>query len=159
MYALKKEEELYHDPSTELRLVAEAPAAVQADLLSEAALERRSVHIGAAWATAAIYAALILVYWVTFGGNRSSAFMVAISSGFAVAFFAVPWFALRSRKAFLLRSQQSAVRQRTFSEFLDGPVDTANGICSGREAMVQILTVPLCLLAATAAFAAIWAFV
>lgn len=48
---------------------------------------------------------------------------------------------------------------RTFQEFLDGDVDIATGLISGREAMVQIIVLPLTLAVGGTAIALIWVFI
>ncbi|MBS0233672.1 MAG: hypothetical protein JSR99_09315 [Proteobacteria bacterium] len=58
--------------------------------------------------------------------------------------------------AFNAAGQQSARRQRSFHQFLRGRVDIATGFISGREAMVQIVMLPVSLAFGATAMALIW---
>ncbi len=61
--------------------------------------------------------------------------------------------------AYYSANSRAAGRGRTFRQFLRGRADIATGLISGREAMLQIATLPLGLAVGATAMALIWVFI
>ena len=83
------------------------------------------------------YAALILVFFALFTGSASALFMVFIAAGFAVAFFTIP------RIFFAIEADPS--RRPSLPAFLHRGLQTATGHSSGKDALIQMLIVPVLL--------------
>lgn len=83
------------------------------------------------------YAALILVFFALFTGSATALFMVCIAAGFAVAFFTVP------RIFFAIEGDKS--RRPSLPAFMRRGLATATGHSSGRDALIQMLIVPVLL--------------
>jgi hypothetical protein len=85
----------------------------------------------------ASYAALILVFFALFTGSATALFMVVIAAGFAVAFFTVP------RIFFAVEADPS--RRPSLPAFMHKGLATATGHSSGRDALIQMMIVPVLL--------------
>ena len=85
----------------------------------------------------ATYVSLVLVLFTFFTGSLSAMFAVVIAAGFVAIFFAVPriFFALEPK----------AGRRPSLPEFMEKGVNTLTGHSSGREALLQMLIVPVLL--------------
>ena len=85
----------------------------------------------------AAYAGLILVFFAFFAGSPLAAMAVTIAALFVAIFFAVPriFFAI----------EPAASRRPTLTAFMHEGIDTLTGHCSGRDALVQMLLVPVLL--------------
>ena len=85
----------------------------------------------------AAYAALILVFFAFFTGSATALFAVTIAAGFAIAFFSVP------RLFFAVEPDPG--RRPSLSVFMYRGLDTLTGHSSGKDALVQMLIVPVLL--------------
>jgi hypothetical protein len=83
------------------------------------------------------YAALILVFFALFAGSATALFMVCIAAGFAVTFFTIP------RIFFAIEADPS--RRPSLPAFMHSGLQTATGHSSGRDALIQMLIVPVLL--------------
>ncbi len=86
----------------------------------------------------AIWAMFIGVFWVTFSASLHALFVVGIASFYAVIFFGVPIILAR-------QSPYEKPRDGDLPRFLRSRVEVFGGILSGRDIMIQILLVPVCL--------------
>jgi hypothetical protein len=80
--------------------------------------------------------ALLSVFWVTFFVSSSALFMVVVSTFYAVVFFGVPY-------TFWRINPKRASPRQGLHEFLRTPFETMYGVVSGREALLQVIMVPL----------------
>ena len=85
----------------------------------------------------AAYAGLILAFFAFFTGSFLALFAVSVATMFVAIFFAVPriFFAV----------EPDASRRPSFSAFMHRGLDTPTGRCTGRDALVQMLIVPVLL--------------
>ena len=96
------------------------------------------VHWGGHTLLLACWTLLIGAFWVGFGTELSSQFMVAISTVYMLMFFGTPLLIVRiSQKAAWHRKHRE-----TFATFLSKPFDTCTGALTGREALLQMALVP-----------------
>lgn len=89
------------------------------------------------------YAGLIAMFALATVASAQSAFMVSISALFLVAFFTVP--------RLFLGQERKAARRPTLEQFLGEGLETLTGHCTGRDALIQMLIVPVFLTLAVAA--------
>jgi hypothetical protein len=87
------------------------------------------------------YAGILLAFWVAFGGDFDSAFVLVIVSLFALMFFGLP--VLMSRTA--TNDNAPGERPQSLSEFLAKDFDTFTGRVSGWSALMQYAFLPLAL--------------
>lgn len=85
----------------------------------------------------AAYAGLILVFFTFFAGSPLAAMAVAIAALFVAIFFAVP--------RIFFGIEPAAGRRPSLSRFMHEGMDTLTGHCSGGDALVQMLLVPVLL--------------
>lgn len=98
---------------------------------------------------AAAYAAALGIVALTFTASSEALFVIAISSGFAIMFFALPWLMLRIRASHDDRFLRSGTA-------LTAPmVETFTGAIRRGEALAQMVIVPLAVVVAFSAFALI----
>ena len=85
----------------------------------------------------AAYVGLVLVLFTFFTGSLTAMFAVTIAAGFVAIFFAVPriFFAV----------EPSAGRRPSLPEFMEKGVNTLTGHSGGRDALLQMLIVPVLL--------------
>ena len=85
----------------------------------------------------AAYAGLMLVFFAFFTGSASALFAVCVSAGFVAIFFTVPriFFAIEPK----------GKRRPSLGDFMYRGIDTLTGHSSGRDALVQMLIVPVLL--------------
>ena len=92
----------------------------------------------------ACWTALVAVFWFTFAESPNAAFMVAISTAFAIMFFGVPI-------ALYRLGYQKPVSGPSLYSFLNGRVQTLTGPLDGFDALVQVVLIPVCLTIGAAA--------
>lgn len=85
----------------------------------------------------AAYAALVLVFFALFTGSLSALFAVTVSGGFVAIFFSVP------RLFFAVESDRS--RRPSLDTFISRGLGTLTGHVGGRDALIQMLIVPVLL--------------
>lgn len=86
-----------------------------------------------------VYAAIILAFALTMAGSAEAAFMLAISAFYVAIYLAIP--------AVFLAVEADASQRPSLAQFLASGMDTWTGHVSGRGALVQIMIVPLVVLA------------
>ena len=123
---------------------AAAEAAVAPAAANDAAAEPfrpppalADVPAGVTGLVAGSYVALILVFFALFANSPLALFSITICAFFVAIFFAVP-------KIFL-EVEAAPVRRPTFARFLNSGIETLTGRSSGRDALVQMLIVPVLL--------------
>jgi len=144
-----------HENVSTARIAAAAwPSTMDGLVLAEpAALETRADQVAAAPAMpcpaapdvpagvgrliVAAYASLILVFFALFAGSLLALFAITVCAGFVAIFFAVP------RIFFAVESDAS--RRPSLPSFMRRGLATLTGHSSGRDALVQMLIVPVLL--------------
>jgi hypothetical protein len=86
------------------------------------------------------WVALLAIFWVTFWVSSSALFMVVIGTVYAGVFFGVPYEMSR-----IFPGKRTS--DKTLSRFLQEPFRTRTGTIKGYEALLQVVLVPLCLIA------------
>lgn len=113
-----------------------------------------NVHSGAVAAALAAYGWFIAVAWVAFGRGYAALDLVV------VVLISVVLLGLLAGGAMMSRNMTpDRELTRTFSEFVNGKVDTETGQVSGRAALVQIVVMPILLAIGGTMIAAIWIIV
>lgn len=91
----------------------------------------------------AAYAAIIGAFLLTMAGSKEATFMIVISGLYIVVYCSVPWL--------MMRTEGQGDGRPTLQEFMTQGMVTWTGPTSGRDALVQMLLVPvmlcLCVLA------------
>ncbi|MEP6830717.1 MAG: hypothetical protein ABI963_10285 [Rhizomicrobium sp.] len=82
----------------------------------------------------------LAVFWATFWISANALFMVVVGTFYAFVFFGVPYMMSRMVKD---RPEPA----RSLFTFLRQPFATLNGTMRGGEALLQVVLVPLCLIA------------
>lgn len=85
----------------------------------------------------AAYATLIGVFFAFFTGSALALFSVVIAAGFVTIFFVVP--------RIILGIEPDSSQRPSFPIFLDRGLETLTGHSTGRDALVQMLIVPVLL--------------
>ena len=83
----------------------------------------------------ATYAALILVFFALFATSTLAAFSIAVCAFYVAMFFGVP-------RIFLV-IEAAPGRRPSFHCFMRGGIDTLTGRTGGRDALTQMLIVPV----------------
>ncbi len=91
-------------------------------------------------ANVCLYAALIIIFFLTMGYGGEARFMIAISGLYVAMFVGVP-------RIFLAVEEDGSERP-DLRRFLDRGIDTFTGHMSGRSALAQIFIVPALLASA-----------
>lgn len=86
---------------------------------------------------AASYVGLVATFAVAMTGSAQSIFAIVVCGVFLAAFFAVP--------RLFLGLEQSTGRRPSFQRFMNEGMATMTGRSSGRDALVQMLIVPVLL--------------
>lgn len=97
----------------------------------------RGVHSNVLVALVGFYAMMVGSFWAFFARDPAAAGVLVV-----VTLFMVMYFSLIVGGILLADSPAPGERQRSFGEFLNGPVEILAGTISGREAAVQILLLP-----------------
>lgn len=105
---------------------------------------------------AAAYAVMVGTFWVGFVSSGMLAVAMGIVTVCLVAYLGVPWSMAIVARRFNNRIGSAEQRPTSFRRFLAGHFETGAGDVTGFEAMVLVITVPVCLLGAAIAFAVIY---
>lgn len=87
------------------------------------------------------YGGILLAFWLTFTGDATAIFAIAISTAYAVVYFGVPYLMNRMAE----RHAGPNDRRPSLSDFLEGELDTITGRISGWSALVQVTLIPVAL--------------
>jgi hypothetical protein len=117
------------------RIEAPVPIAARAVATPQPATPQLPSAVG--WLMLLVYAALMGAFLLFFGGSGSTAFVIAIGLFFLVVYAAVPFV--------FLRMQARNPDQATWTRFLERGLETWTGHLSGRQALFQILAIPVAL--------------
>jgi hypothetical protein len=82
----------------------------------------------------------LALFWATFWVSANALFMVVIGTFYAAMFFGVPY-------AMLRQVPGRTKAKGSLIAFLDRPFGTIDGALRGYEALLQVILVPLCLIA------------
>ena len=132
------EEVLLHrqPPALHRETVAVAPAEALAPAAAPSpATAAPDVPAAVGGLIAASYAALLAVFFALFAGSPLALFSITICAVFVAVFFAVP-------RIFFAVEADSA-RRPSLSRFWYDGLQTLTGRCSGRDALIQMLIVPV----------------
>jgi hypothetical protein len=86
---------------------------------------------------AASYVGLVATFAIATVGSGQSIFAIVICAVFLAAFFAVP--------RLFLAVEPGAARRPSLGRFMHDGIETFTGRCSGRDALIQMLIVPVLL--------------
>ncbi|MGV8840264.1 MAG: hypothetical protein ACWA6X_08160 [Bauldia sp.] len=134
--------------------VASARSAARYD--AHAATGALALHPAVLRIAAAAYALMIATFWVGFVTTGPLAVAMVIVTICLVAYIGVPWSMALNARRFNVRRGIADEQAGSFRRFLVGHFETAAGSVSGFEALVLVVTVPVCLLGAAIAFALIY---
>jgi len=98
-----------------------------------------ALHAGVVLLTAGMFAIICLAYWVAFGGQLQSAFMVGIATAFLLAYTVTPRMLLR------VKGPDPDASKISFGDFLAGDMEILTGRMRGWEAMVNVMLIPAAL--------------
>lgn len=101
-------------------------------------------------AMALIYVAILAAFWVAFQASALTVFALGVCLVYLIMYFAAPAALVNAAKR---RAGGEKQTKDTFGEFLDAPLSTWTGPCSGRVATIQMLLVPVALALAAAGMA------
>ena len=101
----------------------------------------RGVHRNVLLGLVGLYAAMLMSFWILFVGDSSSALVMTM-----VTVLMIVYFGLMVGGILLADTPAPNEHQRSFGEFLRGPVDIINGVITGRQAAIQMLFLPACML-------------
>jgi hypothetical protein len=124
-------------PDVQAALEAASVPAVPAELARPAAA-MPDLPVGAARLVVSAYVGLIAILFAFFAGSPLATFSLVICAFFVAMFFAVA-------KTFLAVEADPAVKP-SMDRFLHAGIDTLTGRCGGRDALVQMLIVPVLLM-------------
>jgi hypothetical protein len=124
-------------PDAQTALAASAVVSPPA-ILTRAATAMPDLPRGAARLLVSAYAGLIGVLFAFFAGSPLATFSLVICAFFVATFFAVA-------RIFLAVEADPAVRP-SMDRFMRDGIDTLTGRCGGRDALVQMLIVPVLLM-------------
>jgi hypothetical protein len=102
---------------------------------------------------AGAYIAMLGVFWLGFANSAESAQEMGFVTLVFVAFLGLPLLLARAGRAFLARQGKVVEARHRFSDFLSGEFESHTGPVPGREAVVQVATIPVALLLAAAGIA------
>ena len=117
------------------RVEVAPPAATRAVAVPQPATPHLPSAVG--WLMLLAYAALMGAFLLFFGGSGSTAFVIVIGFFFLAVYAAVPFV--------FLRLQARNPDQATWTRFFERGLETWTGHLSGRQALVQILAIPVAL--------------
>ena len=106
----------------------------------------RGVHRNVLVFLVGFYAMMVASFWTFFGRDPSAAGVLVV-----ITLIMVMYFSLIVGGILLADSPAPGERQRSFDEFLRGPVEIFTGTITGREATIQILLLPAAMMALAAA--------
>jgi hypothetical protein len=98
----------------------------------------------------AAYAWMRLVTWLDFSRTVEASWLASVAIVIGIVFFSIPFLLRRTNRA-LARAPQAGLEV-----FLHSDLETATGRLPGRDAYVQIITIPVCLALAATAFGTSW---
>ena len=141
-----------HERITQAQVAAAWPATLEGLVLSEAPLAETAapapLHVlptpaapdvapGVGGLILTAYLGLLAVFFTLFAGSPAALFAVCVSASFVAIFFTVP------RIFFAVEADRS--RRPTLDGFMARGLDTFTGHSSGKDALVQMLIVPILL--------------
>lgn len=99
-----------------------------------------------------VYATMLGAFWLFFGIEEGTS---ALAIG-VITVLGLLYFGLLGGGILVSDAAPKGERERPFADFVRGRVQIATGQISGREALMQILFLPVLLTVATCVFGAIW---
>ena len=138
-------------PGAAVVVVAPAEPRTFEELRRDAAdLGQSGIHPFAVQALTGTYAALLIVFWLLFGGPDT-----ALTLG-VITVLGMMYFGLLGGGILMSDSVPRVARGRSFSEFLQGRALIATGWISGKEAFAQIIVLPIALTFGAIVIGLIW---
>lgn len=108
------------------------------------------IHPAVIKAVAGLYAAMVVVFWMVFGRGEAR-----LALGF-ITLLGLMYFGLLSGLSLVADAPAEGETVRSLGAFLNGRVSTYTGWISGREAVLQILTLPTFLVGTAIVLGAIY---
>ena len=123
-------------------VLAEPPEAHAERAVAEPALllptpAAPDIAAGVGGLIAASYATLLLVFFAFFAGSFTALFVITICAGFVAVYFAIPYI--------FFSIEPDETRRPSLSAFIHNGMETLTGHSSGRDALVQMMVVPVLL--------------
>lgn len=100
----------------------------------------RGVHPGALVGLVGLYAAMLASFWTFFARDTEAALVMTM-----VTVLMIVYFGLIVGGILVADAPVPGEPQRSFAAFLAGPVETLNDVITGRQAVVQMLFLPACM--------------
>lgn len=100
----------------------------------------RGVHPGALLGLVGIYATMLTSFWTFFARDMSAGLVMTMVTVLMIVYFGLIVGGILAADAAM-----PGERQRSFREFLAGPVETLNDVVTGRQAVIQMLFLPACM--------------
>ncbi len=121
-----------------LRLVPRADH----DTLQSAApvVGQTGVHSAAIALVPMLYGTMMLVMWLAFGGDLATALLFTV-----IAVFGILYFGLLVGGILVSDAASLGATVRSFRQFVAGRVEVDRGVTTGRDALIQILGLPVTL--------------
>lgn len=143
-------------PQTESRAQAEQ---VQYKRGSDVNLAPGSEFPAVAYRSIALaFAGMLLAAWQSFGGDGETNFVLIVILALCIVTAAIP-FIIRRLATGRSSPLRAAAQPVELKRFLLSRVDTATGPLSGREALLQVLLIPLALAVAMTAIGLVYVWV
>ncbi len=101
---------------------------------------RGGVHKNVLLSLIGLYAAMLTSFWAIFTRDTATAMVLTI-----VAVLMIVYFGLIGGGILLADTAVPNERQRSFAAFLSGRVEILTGTLTGKEAVIQMLFVPACM--------------
>ncbi len=102
---------------------------------------------------AGAYILMLGVFWLGFAHSAESAQELGFVTLVFVAFLGLPLLLAHTGRVFLARRGKVVEAKHRFGDFLAGEFEAQTGSVPGREALVQVATIPVALLLAAAGIA------
>ncbi len=113
------------------------PAEAEAPAVATPAPAVPDVPAAVGGLVAGTYAAMVAIFFALFSGSAEAVFSLVVVAGFVAIFFAVP--------RIFLAVEADPSRRPTMNAFMHEGMETLTGRTTGRDALVQMLIVPVLL--------------
>jgi len=101
------------------------------------------------FAVVGAFGAVVLCFMLFFSGSAQSRFVTVVTLCFCAVYFAIPFI--------LIVLQPKSARRSAWSSFRRNGLSVRTGHVGGKEALLQIFVLPICLFVAAVGMGVIWA--
>jgi hypothetical protein len=115
--------------------IAQSPAAAHSRAQG---IAHSDIHPGVYRALIGTWAAFMSLFWIVFASSPYTVYLLMVITLYGVGFFGLP----------VIMNRMGEITPKaaaSFSDFLHGTMETAGGLVSGVEALIQVILVPACL--------------